>query len=131
MYEGWAFFRSLVDNLQMVLVKADMRIARVYAGLVKDAGERQRLFGAIEAEFRQTESMVLQITQQQVMLERQPQLLASLRLRDPYLDPMSYLQVRLLRELRSFPAGDARRTPYLEGVLRTINGIAAGLQNTG
>jgi phosphoenolpyruvate carboxylase len=131
MYEGWAFFRSLVDNLQMVLVKADMRIARVYAGLVRDAGERQRLFGAIEAEFRQTESMVLQITQQQVMLERQPQLLASLRLRDPYLDPMSYLQVRLLRELRSFPAGDARRTPYLEGVLRTINGIAAGLQNTG
>jgi len=131
MYEGWAFFRSLVDNLQMVLVKADMRIARVYAGLVQDAGERQRLFGVIEAEFRQTESLVLQITQQQGMLERQPQLLASLRLRDPYLDPMSYLQVRLLRELRSFPAGDPRRTPYLEGVLRTINGIAAGLQNTG
>src|SRR5712691_7314697 len=130
-YKGWAFFRSLVDNLQMVLVKADMRIARVYAGLVQDPGERQRFFSSIETEFRQTESMVLQITQQQGLLERQPQLLASLRLRDPYLDPMSYLQVRLLRELRSFPAGDARRKPYLEGVLRTINGIAAGLQNTG
>jgi len=131
MYQGWAFFRSLCDNLQMVLVKADMRIARVYAGLVRDANERDRLFSQVAAEFAQTESLVLQVTDQRTMLERQPQLLASLRLRDPYLDPMNYLQVRLLRELRSFPASDPRRTPYLEGVLRTINGIAAGLQNTG
>ncbi len=131
MYESWVFFRSLCDNLQMVLVKADMRIARVYAGLVQDPRERERVFTHIESEFQQTESLVLRITGQGTMLERQPQLLASLRLRDPYIDPMSYLQVRLLRELRSFPAGDPRRAPYLEGVLRTINGIAAGLQNTG
>jgi phosphoenolpyruvate carboxylase len=131
MYENWVFFRSLCDNLQMVLVKADMRIARVYAGLVQDPGERERIFTEIESEFRRTESLILQVTSQQTMLEHQPQLLASLRLRDPYLDPMSYLQVRLLRELRSLPAQDPRRAPYLEGVLRTINGIAAGLQNTG
>ncbi len=131
MYERWHFFRSLVDNLQMVLVKADMRIARQYAGLVVDERERRRLFSMIEAEFRRTEGAVLQITDQQSILERQPQLLASLRLRDPYIDPMSYLQVRLLRELRALPAGDPRRSAHLEAVLRTINGIAAGLQNTG
>jgi len=74
---------------------------------------------------------VLQITGQEAVLERQPQLLASLRLRDPYIDPMSYFQVRLLRELRRLPAGDPRRAAHLQAVLRTINGIAAGLQNTG
>lgn len=131
MYERWLFFRSLVDNLQMVLVKADMRIARHYAGLVVDASERRRLFSAIEAEFDRTVAAVLRITDQRSILERQPQLLTSLRLRDPYIDPMSYLQVRLLRELRALPTGDPHRGPRLEAVLRTINGIAAGLQNTG
>ena len=131
MYDGWPFFRSLVDNLQMVLVKADMRIARQYAGLVGNERERTRLFSNIEAEFHRTVATVLEITAQRTMLERQPQLLASLRLRDPYIDPMSYLQVRLLRELRQLPPGDPGRAPRLEAVLRTINGIAAGLQNTG
>jgi phosphoenolpyruvate carboxylase len=131
MYEHWLFFRSLVDNLQMVLVKADMRIARHYTGLVVDASERRRLFSAIEAEFDRTAAAVLRITDQRSILERQPQLLTSLRLRDPYIDPMSYLQVRLLRELRALPSGDPRRGARLEAVLRTINGIAAGLQNTG
>ncbi len=131
MYTRWRFFTSLVDNLQMVLIKADMRIARHYAGLVTDEAERERIFSTIEGEFRRTEESVLKITGQRWILERQPQLLASLRLRDPYLDPMSYLQVRLLRELRAMKPGDPARRPRLEAVLRTINGIAAGLQNTG
>src|SRR5438132_744578 len=131
MYQHWMLFRSLVDNLQMVLAKADMRIARQYANLVADAGERERLFSIIDAEFRRTHDAVLQITGQASVLERQPQLLASLRLRDPYIDPMSYFQVRLLRELRRLPSGDPRRGAHLQAVLRTINGIAAGLQNTG
>ena len=131
MYQHWLFFRSLVDNLQMVLAKADMRIARQYATLVSDARERDRLFRIIEAEFQRAYDAVLQITGQASVLERQPQLLASLRLRDPYIDPMSYFQVRLLRELRRLPAGDPRRAAHLQAVLRTINGIAAGLQNTG
>jgi phosphoenolpyruvate carboxylase len=131
MYQHWLFFRSLVDNLQMVLAKADMRIARQYATLVSDARERDRLFSIIEAEFQRAYDAVLQITGQASVLERQPQLLASLRLRDPYIDPMSYFQVRLLRELRRLPAGDPRRAAHLQAVLRTINGIAAGLQNTG
>ncbi|TMF56312.1 MAG: phosphoenolpyruvate carboxylase, partial [Chloroflexi bacterium] len=128
---NWLFFRSLVDNLQMVLVKADMRIARQYATLVADESERDRLFSVIEAEFQRTHDAILEITEQRSVLERQPQLLASLRLRDPYLDPMSYFQVRLLRELRRLPVGDANRGAHLQAVLRTINGIAAGLQNTG
>jgi phosphoenolpyruvate carboxylase len=131
MYRHWLFFRSLVDNLQMVLAKADMRIARQYATLVADARERERLFSIIEAEFQRAHDAVLQITGQASVLERQPQLLASLRLRDPYIDPMSYFQVRLLRELRRLPASDPRRAAHLQAVLRTINGIAAGLQNTG
>ena len=131
MYRHWLFFRSLVDNLQMVLAKADMRIARQYATLVSDGRERDRLFSIIEAEFLRAHGAVLQITGQASVLERQPQLLASLRLRDPYIDPMSYFQVRLLRELRRLPAGDPRRAAHLQAVLRTINGIAAGLQNTG
>jgi phosphoenolpyruvate carboxylase len=131
MYQHWLFFRSLVDNLQMVLAKADMRIARQYATLVSDARERERLFSMIAAEFQRAYDAVLQITGQASVLERQPQLLASLRLRDPYIDPMSYFQVRLLRELRRLPADDPRRAAHLQAVLRTINGIAAGLQNTG
>jgi phosphoenolpyruvate carboxylase len=131
MYQHWLFFRSLVDNLQMVLAKADMRIARQYATLVSDERERNRLFTIIEAEFERAHDAVLRITGQASVLERQPQLLASLRLRDPYIDPMSYFQVRLLRELRRLPAGDPRRAAHLQAVLRTINGIAAGLQNTG
>jgi phosphoenolpyruvate carboxylase len=131
MYRNWLFFRSLVDNLQMVLVKADMRIARHYTTLVADERERERVFSIIEAEFARTRDSVLQITEQQSVLERQPGLLASLHLRDPYLDPMSYLQVRLLRELRRLPVDDPQRAAHLQAVLRTINGIAAGLQNTG
>ena len=131
MYRHWVFFRSLIDNLQMVLVKADMRIARQYATLVSDEQERERIFTAIEAEFRRTHDTVLQITEQQSVLEQQPQLLASLRLRDPYIDPMSYFQVRLLREMRRLPLDDPQRPAHLQAVLRTINGIAAGLQNTG
>nr|MDQ6885110.1 phosphoenolpyruvate carboxylase [Candidatus Dormibacteraeota bacterium] len=101
------------------------------AGLVTDEAERRRIFGDIEAEFERTAEAVLLITEQETILERQPSLLASLRLRDPYLDPMSYLQVRLLRELRALNPDDPARRPRLEAVLRTINGIAAGLQNTG
>ena len=131
MYRNWPFFRSLVDNLQMVLIKADMRIARHYATLVTNEAERNRIFSLIESEFERTNDSVLEITEQGAVLEQQPQLLASLRLRDPYLDPMSYFQVRLLRELRRLAPDDPQRPAHLQAVLRTINGIAAGLQNTG
>src|SRR5919202_7094415 len=105
-----------------------MRIARHYATLVENTSERERIFSLIESEFGRTEKSVLDITEQTSVLEHQPQLLASLRLRDPYLDPMSYFQVRLLRELRRLPADHPERPAQLQAVLRTINGIAAGLQ---
>lgn len=131
MYSGWGFFRSLIDNLQMVLFKADMRIARHYASLVSDAALAERVYGVIAREFALTTEMVLLATGQSSMLERQPSLRDTVRSRDPYIDPISYLQVRLLRELRGLPAEAPEREGYLEAVLRTINGIAAGLQNTG
>src|SRR5207237_3580607 len=108
----WMFFRYVVANLQMVLVKADMRIARQYATLVADERERDRVFATIDAEFQRTRDAVLEITEQRSILERQPSLLASLHLRDPYLDPMSYFQVRLLRELRRLPGDDPRRPTH-------------------
>jgi phosphoenolpyruvate carboxylase len=131
MYRDWGFFRSLIDNLQMVLVKADMRIARHYATLVSDPALAERLYGRIAREFTLTTDMVLKTTGQESMLERQPTLRDTVRSRDPYIDPISYLQVRLLRELRALPPDAPEREHYLESVLRTINGIAAGLQNTG
>jgi phosphoenolpyruvate carboxylase len=131
MYRDWGFFRSLIDNLQMVLVKADMRIARHYATLVSDPALAERVYGRIASEFTLTTDMVLKTTGQESMLERQPTLRDTVRSRDPYIDPMSYLQVRLLRELRALPPAAPEREHYLESVLRTINGIAAGLQNTG
>jgi phosphoenolpyruvate carboxylase len=131
MYRDWGFFRSLIDNLQMVLVKADMRIARHYATLVSDPALAERVYGRIALEFTLTTDMVLKTTGQESMLERQPTLRDTVRSRDPYIDPISYLQVRLLRELRALPPDAPEREHYLESVLRTINGIAAGLQNTG
>jgi len=131
MYRGWGFFRSLIDNLQMVLVKADMRIARHYATLVTDRALAERVYGRIAEEFARTTELVLKTTDQGSMLERQPTLRDTVRSRDPYIDPISYLQVRLLRELRALPPAAPERQEYLESVLRTVNGIAAGLQNTG
>ena len=138
MYRRWPFFRSLVDNAQLSMGKADLAIARCYAGLVEDGALRARIFGAIEGEWRRTERAVLDITGQTALLGSSPVLRRSIRLRNPYVDPLSLLQVSLLRRLRRRPdAGDAGDAPDGERavlqrlVALTINGVAAGLQNTG
>ncbi|HMF62905.1 MAG TPA: phosphoenolpyruvate carboxylase [Edaphobacter sp.] len=120
-------FVDIVRNVEMALAKSDFGIARLYASLVKDEALRDRVFTTLEAEFNLTHRMILAITQQKTLLQTNPVLERSIRLRNPYVDPMSLLQVELIRRKR---AGDD--SPELNrAISATINGISAGLRNTG
>jgi phosphoenolpyruvate carboxylase len=121
LYREWAFFRSLVENLEMTLAKSSLEIARGYLDLVGDA----RLFGSIADEHARTLESVLAIVEADELLDRHPVVQRSIRLRNPYVDPMNAIQVELLRRHR---AGDETATQPL---LRSIAGIAAALRNTG
>jgi len=131
MYRMWPHFRSLISNLEMALAKTDLGVGRRYLELVADHDLRERLWGEIESEHARTVSAVLRLTGKRELLGGQPQLRETLRLRDPYIDPLSVLQAQMLREYRSMPPDDPARREVFEAILRTINGIAAGLQNTG
>ena len=101
MYTSYPFFTSLIDTLQMALAKADLIIAKEYSLMTKDDQARERIFGLILDEFNLTKELVLKITGQQDILDNQPVLQESIRLRNPYVDPLSYLQVQLLNERAS------------------------------
>ncbi|MFC4304054.1 phosphoenolpyruvate carboxylase [Cohnella boryungensis] len=131
MYREYSFFRSLIDNLQMALGKADLMIARQYAGMIEDETIKARIFTQIEEEYAKTKEMILLITGQEDILDNVPVIQESIRLRNPYVDPLSYMQVQLLTELRGLRAQNGDDAELLREVLLTINGIAAGLRNTG
>lgn len=131
MYENFSFFTTLIDTLQMAIAKADLIIAKEYASMGKNEEARQRIFGQIEAEFKLTSELILKITGQQDILDNVPVIQESIRLRNPYVDPLSYLQVQLLAELRALREVEGDDAELLREVLLTINGIAAGLRNTG
>lgn len=131
MYEKFPFFRSLIDHLQMALSKADMQIASLYATMIQDSEIRDRIFTQIKNEYKLTSEVILKITNQTEILDDVPVIQESIRLRNPYVDPLSYLQVQLLVELRQIRAEDGDDQELLREVLLTINGIAAGLRNTG
>ncbi|MFC3749988.1 phosphoenolpyruvate carboxylase [Paenibacillus sp. GCM10012306] len=131
MYEKFSFFTTLIDTLQMAIAKADLVIAKEYAGMGKNEEARQRIFGQIDAEFKLTSELILKITGQQDILDNVPVIQESIRLRNPYVDPLSYLQVQLLSELRELRDQDGDDADLLREVLLTINGVAAGLRNTG
>ncbi len=131
MAQDFPLFLDIVRNVELALAKADFGIARLYAALVDDAGLRDRVFSVLEQEFLLTNAMILEITGQSELLETNPVLLQSIRLRNPYVDPMSLLQVDLLRRKRGL-APDSPPDPILDrAITATINGIAAGLRNTG
>jgi len=129
MYREWAFFKTLVDNAQLALRGADMLIARVYATLAAEA-DREAVFPRLEAEYRKTEAALCRLTGQQDLLDDAPWLQRSIRVRNPYIDPMNYVQVALLRRLRGRP-GEAEAEEIHDAVRLSVNGIAAGLRNTG
>ncbi|TMV18297.1 phosphoenolpyruvate carboxylase [Paenibacillus thermoaerophilus] len=131
MYREWPFFQTLVDNLQMALAKADLLIAKEYAGMIKNREVADRIFNQISEEFKLTTRLILEITGQQEILDNVPVLQESIRLRNPYVDPLSYMQVQLLTELRALRDQGGDDAQLLREVLLTINGIAAGLRNTG
>ena len=120
-------FADLVRNVELGMAKADLEIARVYSGLVKNAALRKRVFAMLEDEFLRSRRMLLRIAGQRELLGRNRVLARSIRLRNPYVDPMSLVQVELLR--RKQRGADVADLEYPMGA--TINGIAAGLHNTG
>jgi phosphoenolpyruvate carboxylase len=127
MHASWPFFRSVLSNLDMVLAKTDLAIASRYAELVPDAALRTSVFERIEAEWQRTRRWLFAITGHQELLAENPTLARSIRNRFPYLDPLNHLQVELLRRHRT-DGGDER---LLRAIHLTINGVAAGLRNSG
>ncbi|MFM1884886.1 MAG: hypothetical protein RL026_43 [Pseudomonadota bacterium] len=127
MHAAWPFFRTTLDNLEMVLAKSDLQIARRYLALVGDRSTGERLFNRIETAWWQTHDALLAISGQSRLLERNPQLDASIRLRLPYIEPLNLLQVDLIQRHR---AGE-QDSRIEEGLLLSINAIATALRNSG
>jgi len=127
MERGWPFFAALLSNAELALAKADLRIAERYVALVKPAELRDRVWTCIRAEFERTRDVLLAITEQKALLDREPVLQRSIERRNPYVDPLSFIQLELLRRFRA----DGTSEVFLRPVLLTINGIAGALKNTG
>jgi phosphoenolpyruvate carboxylase len=127
MNRRWPFFRTMLSNMEMLLAKSDSGIASRYAELVPDGELRTRIFGRIQDEWNLTLHFLLEILEQKELLETSPGLARSFRNRSPYIDPLNHLQVELLRRYRM---GD-REDKTKRAILLTINGIAAGLRNSG
>ena len=129
MHTNWPFFRTMLGNVQVGMSKADMHIAMLYADLT-DAETRKTIFEDILEEFARTEKMILAITGQSELLDNEPWLQRSIKLRNPYVDPLNYIQVALMEQMRN-----ERDPEMLEkmqaAVLLSVNGVAAGLQNVG
>jgi phosphoenolpyruvate carboxylase len=131
LYREWPFFRSLVENLEMTLAKSSLDIAEGYLELVSPGPDRERLYGAIAAEHKRAVTAVLAIVGARELLDRHPALQRSIRLRNPYVDPMNAIQVDLLGRYRDPDASEADRQRVQRPLLRSIAGIAAALRNTG
>jgi phosphoenolpyruvate carboxylase len=127
MMRGFPLFNDLVRNIELGMAKADLTIARLYADLVTDSLLRERVFQMIAEEFERTRRAILRVSGQSRLLENNEMMARSIRLRNPYVDPMSLIQVDLLRRKRNGEASDELNY----ALAATINGIAAGLRNTG
>src|SRR5262249_50360167 len=147
LYKEWPFFQVLVSNVETALAITDMKIAAHYAERLVSAELREEYFGRILAEYERTRAALLSIAGNRILLEGNPFLQRSIALRNPYVDPLSYLQVKYLEEHRRRiaeqpPAGEfettaeageslVQRDQILETVLMSISGVAEGLQGTG
>src|SRR5699024_2108550 len=131
MYQHWPFFQATINNLQMALTKADLEIAEIYTKMIDDEEASARIFNLIKEEHELTKQVVLEIVEQEELMDHEPNIKESVRLRNPLVDPLNLIQVQLLNQLRITDDDDQKYTQLLEEVLLTINGIAAGLRNTG
>ncbi len=130
MYARWPFFQTMIDSAQMILGKADLHIAARYAELCPDRAVREAIFGVVQAEHERTTRMICRVADIGDLLEQAPVLRRSIAQRNPYVDPLSYIQVELLERLRAEPDGEARAA-LEDAIVLSISGIAAGLKNTG
>jgi len=127
MNREWPFFAATIANAEMGLAKSDLDIAARYSSLVDDAELRDRIWHRIRDEHERTTREILRLTGQNRLLDREPVLRRSIDRRNPYVDPISFVQVELLRRLRADPGRDST----LHAMLHTVNGIAGGLKSTG
>ena len=131
MHKQWPFFRTLMSNLDMVIAKSDLGIAQRYVELVEDKKLGKRIFGLIQAEWQRTNDALTLITGEKRRLQSNPSLARSIEHRFPYLDPLNHLQVELMRRYRHRREGDPATERVKRGIHISINGVAAGLRNTG
>jgi phosphoenolpyruvate carboxylase len=132
MYAGWPFFRALLDNAEMSLLKADLGIAALYSELVDDARLAAAIFAMVEGEYTRTREAILETTGHAELMDADPVIQRSVQLRNPYVDPLNFLQIQMLRRLRALSDPEGPEAAHCrEVIVLTINGIAAGLRNTG
>jgi phosphoenolpyruvate carboxylase len=131
MHRQWPFFRTLLSNLDMVLAKSDLRIAMRYAELAEEGKAGRRIFALVRAEYERTEAALALITGEHERLQSNPALARSIAHRFPYLDPLNHLQAELLRRYRVRKPDDPGVERVQRGIHLSINGLAAGLRNTG
>jgi phosphoenolpyruvate carboxylase len=129
LYRDWPFLTSAFDNAELILYRSELQIAQLYASLAGEEGER--LWKRILDEYRRSTDALARVTGRTELLSTEPATQRSIRLRRPYIDPLSHIQVRFLARLRSLPPEDPDRERYRRLVQLTVNGVAAGLQNTG
>ena len=131
MYNEWPFFHTVLENAQLDVAKADMGIAELYAALVTDESVRNEIFGQIKAEHERTWKAICAVLEMDDLLDNSPVIKRSIERRNPYVDPLNFIQVALLRDLRALEPDTPEYDAVLRAVLATINGIAAGMKTTG
>ena len=131
MAREWPFFATLISNLDMVIAKSDMAIAARYAALAEDRKAGKRIFARTEEEWKRTNAALTRITGERHRLANNPALARSIEHRFPYLDPLNHLQVELMRRYRASRKNDPTMDRVKRGIHISINGLAAGLRNTG
>ncbi|MCU7523854.1 MAG: phosphoenolpyruvate carboxylase [Ignavibacteria bacterium] len=131
MYRNWEFFKVMVDNIEMVLLKTDMIIGREYLSLCEDGDPMWEIYRRIDEEFKLSVKMILEITEEENLLDSNKSLQRSILLRNPYIDPISFIQVKFIKEFRNGKLSPPEKTQLLSLLRSTVNGIAAGVRNTG
>ena len=131
MFNQWPFFNTLLSNAQMALFKSEMEIAREYAALCEDPETGQRIFKLINEEYQRCCENIPAVGGHQALLGDNPVLQLSLSRRDPYLDPLNYIQLSLLNRTRKSDITEQEKSTWFTPLLRSINAIAAGMRNTG